>query len=202
MVAFYHRLLLSEAAGQWLTHLQPSTHCPIQLSPACFAQMAVDMDHFPSLGDLLLRRRQIKEEWEKFQLRNPHHTTVRSMAASGQDFNLSGYAMLSLCIPPTCCYRSRNARSNRLSGMFHRYRRISPEAAEVEVVNGVFALGPMTLDRGPSRLPGLAEQQSTHRKGWFAPSYLPQPRHPSGPGISRAGCAMDSRRPGSMLCSD
>ena len=50
----------------WLTDLQKGTHCPIDLGRAVFDQIAADMNHVNDFGDLIIRQRQIQDDWNRF----------------------------------------------------------------------------------------------------------------------------------------
>lgn len=63
----------------WLTQLQPATHCPQTLSRSTWEQLAADMGHFNTFGDMLIRRAQIRAEWDAFCERHPEHPTVRAV---------------------------------------------------------------------------------------------------------------------------
>ena len=84
------------------THPQPQHHCPVQLSRAEFEQLAADLGHFETFGDLLLRWQQVQTSWERLCNTEPTHPTVRAFAAARLDYKYSGYALLSLCLPAGC----------------------------------------------------------------------------------------------------
>lgn len=128
----------------WLTHVQTDTHCPPVLPRHIIHQLAADMEHFPTFGDLLQRQDQIRTEWDAFQRRQPDHPTVRAMAAAGIDYMDTGYAVFSLCLPATCCYRSPGGnpiQSNELLALWHRRRALPRSIAEVVVERGLFLQG-------------------------------------------------------------
>lgn len=98
------------------------------LSRTVFDQLALDLPIFPTLGDLVLRRQQLRNEWNAFRRQrpdpslcvmkdpcHPDHPTVRAMATAGIDYNQTGFALFSLCLPETCNYRSTAATANRLA---------------------------------------------------------------------------------------
>lgn len=68
------------AVAFWLTHLQPTTHCPLTLSRAVFEQVAADVD----LPSVHARLQCIRTLWET---RIPgDHPMKRAMAAAGVDY--------------------------------------------------------------------------------------------------------------------
>lgn len=137
----------SVVIGFWLTHLQTDTHCPIQLPRNVFEQVCADMHHFPTFGDLLRRRQEIRTEWDIFRRIRPDHPTVRAMAAANVDYNLTGYAIVSLCLPSKCqCNGSTaaNANLNTILSLWHRWRSIPKSTAPVVVERGLFLQGWLT----------------------------------------------------------
>lgn len=129
----------------WLTDLQRHTHCPIELSRSVFEQMAADIPHFETFGDLRLRQAEIATAWSAFQRSEPDHPTVRAMAAAGMDYTRSGFAMLSLCLPSDCHFTGKVSASSgpggRLALAWHRLRGIPSSSSTVVIRNGLFLQG-------------------------------------------------------------
>lgn len=119
------------------------THCPVDLADGVFEQMAVDIGHLSTLGDLRLRQRQISERWAAFCDDHPDHPTVCAFAASGQDYNRSGFALLSLCLPPDCTYTGTvtTGPTGHLANIWHQVRFLPRSTAPVLVQNGLFIQG-------------------------------------------------------------
>ena len=109
-------------------------------------QLLVDMDHYPTFGDLLCRHRQMVDSWEAFRTREPGHPTVRALAAAGVPYASTGLAVLSLCLPETCMFRSTGAvRNNPLATQWHRQRHLPIcHADTVLVEDGLLLQGTLT----------------------------------------------------------
>lgn len=107
--------------------------------------MAVDMEHYPTLGDLRARQLTIAGRWEAFRLEQPDHPTVRAFAAAGMDYNRSGFAMLSLCLPEDCTYTGgacgHSGPTGHLANVWHQMRFIPRSTAPVEIRGGLFLQG-------------------------------------------------------------
>ena len=132
-------------AAFWLTQIEPSTHCPRNLGAFVFSQVALDLPDVCHTGTLT-RLLQIRGTWNAFRCSHPDHPTVRALAAAGVDYTTTGYAVLSLCIPPTCCFTGRTANSVRLLTMYRRARHLPAHTLPIVVCNGLFLGGFVTSD--------------------------------------------------------
>ena len=126
----------------WLTQLDPSTHAPRSLGVVTFSQVALDL---PDPG-ILSRILQLRGTWNAFRCAHPDHPTVRALAAAGVDYATTGFAVLSLCIPPTCCFTGRAANNTRLLTMYRKARHLPAHTLPVTVHNGLFLGGVVTRD--------------------------------------------------------
>lgn len=127
----------------WLSDLQQADHCPIDLDQGLFEQMAVDIEHYPTLGDLRARQATIAQRWDRFRAEHPNHPTVRAFAAAGRDYNRSGFAMLSLCVPDDCCFHAKSGSgpTSHLANVWHRIRGLPRSTATVIIDQGLFLQG-------------------------------------------------------------
>ena len=129
----------------WLTQIDPKTHCPRTLGRAIVSQVAIDLPDVHKTGTLA-RLLQIREDWTAFRLHHPDHPTVRAMAIAGVDYNTTGYAVLSLCLPPACVFSGRNTNTNRLVTMYRRARHLPAHMVPIDVRGGLFLGGWLTSD--------------------------------------------------------
>ena len=131
----------------WLTDPQRATHGPLCLAQGgVFEQLASDMQHFPTFGDLLRRRAEIAREWDAFRTAQPDHPTVRALTAAGLDYNRTGHALLSLCLPSGCTFlgptdAAAAGPGGRLAAAWHRGRHLPRSSARVEVRRGLYLQG-------------------------------------------------------------
>ena len=126
----------------WLTQLEPSTHAPRSLGAVTFSQVVLDLPD----PDILSRILRMQGAWNAFRCTHPDHPTVRALAAAGIDYATTGYAVLSLCIPPTCCFAGRPANNLRLLTMYRKARHLPAHTLPVTVRNGLFLGGVLTSD--------------------------------------------------------
>jgi hypothetical protein len=130
----------------WLTHVDHITHCPRSLGRSIFSQVAFDLPEPVDCGGIIGRLMRIRVDWDTFRYKNPDHPTVRSLAAAGIDYHLTGYALLSLCVPPNCCFRGRIPNTNRLVTMYRRVRCLPSSVVPIVVDHGLFLGGWVTSD--------------------------------------------------------
>jgi hypothetical protein len=104
-----------------------------------FCQIATDIE-----VDVHARLQEIRWMWEHCV--PPDHPTKRAMLAAGADFMLSGYAVLSLCLPAHCVFHGRPPATDRLVGMHRRGRHLPPSVVPISVDHGLFLGGVVTSD--------------------------------------------------------
>lgn len=124
----------------WLTHLQPETHCPMQLSRSVFEQIAVDID----LPSVFFRLQQIRYTWQ-YEIA-PDHPMKQAMAHSNVDYMNTGYAVMSLCLPQSCQFTGRIPATERLVSIYRRSRHLPPRSVPIDVQRGIFVGGVITAD--------------------------------------------------------
>jgi hypothetical protein len=119
----------------WLTHCQPQTHCPLELSATSFHQIAADID----LPSVHARLAEVRDAWERAVPGS--HPMKRAMAAAGVDYMRTGLALLSLCLPPRSVFRGRAPATARLVAMYMRSRWLPGTYVPLEVAHGQATIG-------------------------------------------------------------
>ena len=116
----------------WLSHLQPETHCPLQLSRAVFEQIAADID----VSSVFARLEQIQHRW-LYEI-PADHPMKRAMSAAKVDYMRTGFAILSLCLPSGCQFAGRMPASETLVSLYRRQRRLPPKSVCIDVQRGLY----------------------------------------------------------------
>ena len=124
----------------WLSHLQPETHCPLQLSRAVFEQIATDID----VPSVFARLEQIRNRW-LYEI-PADHPMKRAMSAAKVDYMRTGFAILSLCLPSSCQFAGRMPASETLVSLYRRQRRLPPKSVCIDVQRGLYLGGIITAD--------------------------------------------------------
>lgn len=126
----------------WLTQLDPSTLAPMSLSTLQRSQLLADMD-LESLPESLGR---LRDRWERFALTDPDHPLVRSLVATGRDYLSTGFAIFSLCLPPSCTFIGRKPANYTMLSEYARQRRLPVRCIPIDIRQGLFLGGMPTSD--------------------------------------------------------
>lgn len=136
------------AVSFWLTQLQPSTHCPLDLGASTFSQIAVDIDVIRVVAWRQAPDADLHERLSAALRRaagghtrtvapthppRPSHETIprdqarpRLRTAAGIDYMHTGYAVMSLCLPTRCVFRGRPPATLHLVDAYRRSRGLPP----------------------------------------------------------------------------
>jgi len=126
----------------WLCQRDPITHLPLILPHSQWCQIAADFN-LPSIHDSI---HQLRQRWQQFSVRNPNHPLVRLLLATNTDYCMTGYAILSLCLPITCTFLGTMPSTQGLLCKYCRLRYFPVSYIPLDIQNGLFLGGLPTSD--------------------------------------------------------
>jgi hypothetical protein len=103
----------------------------MELDATAFNQIAADVP-VPSTAFTLQR---IRRAWDALA---GDHPTKRALAAAGVDYMRTGYALLSMCLPPACVHEGGQPGAAHLVASYCRARSLPLRTVPIRVQHGLF----------------------------------------------------------------